>query len=942
MAQSLADLTSAGVQRTLRFFPESSQAEREELRATARRLLDTHGEKVLTPLRPVERVLWYLASEGRAEDLVEVVRGQRRDPGVFVVAGRRRRPRLVLPGLRSLALPERITALERPDLKMTAQLTSVEWRGDDLVWAGYAFVANLPRPSGCMIGRFAMLEHVDTGERIKLRLRRTRSEEATAASGQALHCYDRTGFEVVVPARRLRELAGHGAGQWFLSVGIPGPGGTYETRVRQREVGTAGHNQVRHLADGSRLVVGFTKDAVSITVQQPPVEVESCTVVDRELVLVARVRSGHKAPTTVSVVEGETRLDSPLTALSAPSGSADDAFRRYRAVLSLDRLTADDPPGIKTRQFKVTFRGAEGRGQAAHLAEGFTTGRHRFAAGRELAVHRDGPGRLVLATRAVRAVVDAMTVTDGGELVLTGTYPREEAAGKKVVLRHGTRFEEKELPVELADGRFTVRIDPEAAPQTDGPALPLCPGRWYLFFRDADAWDKSEDVPVTLRPEQVGELPLRFSGPQRGSGQGRAGGQPRAFTVDRRNFDRIFIEPERLLGPDEHGTYRQRILREEHFHKQRKLPLRDAVLYLSFGGKQFSDSPRSVHEELVRRGVAVEHIWTQDEGLPEMPPQARVVGWGSREWYEALARCRYVVVNTPVGDWFVTRPGQRVVQTWHGTPLKKVGKDLLGSPQASPAYIAGLPHSYRQFDFVVSPNAHTTEIMRRAYSIEGEMLESGYPRNDVFHAPDREERAARVRERLGLPEGKKVVLYAPTWREDQRHASKLYKLDLRIDLAAAQAELGGDHVLLFRKHSSVHGNVPGAGQGFVWDVTRYPDIADLYLVADVLITDYSSALFDFAHSDKPMLFFTYDLEHYRDTLRGLYFDFTTRAPGPLLETSEELVKALRGLDAVEAEYQEKYTQFKKDFCEPRDGRATARVVDRMLADGPHAEASTGG
>lgn len=925
MAQSLADLASAGVRRILRFFPESSQAEREELRASARELLDIHGEGALTRLPPAERVMWHLASEGRAEDLVKVVRSQRRDPGAFLVTGTRR-PRLALPGLRDLALPDRIAALKSRDLPVTAQLTSVDWRGDDLVWGGYAFVANLPRRSGRIMGRFAVLEHGETGDRIKLRLRRTRNEQATVASGQALHCYDDTGFEVVVSARRLRELAGRGAGQWFLYVGIPGPGGVYGARVRQRDAGTAGHNQVRHLADGSRLVVGFTKNAVGITVQQPPVEIESCTVADGELLLVARARSGAEVPTSVSIVEGDTGLDSPLTPLS---GSA-DAVRRYQSVFRLDRLAASDQPGIKTRQFKVTLRGADGRGQEAPLAEGFTTSRHWLAPGRELAVHRDGPGRLMLATRAVRPVVDAMTETGSGELVIEGTYPSQEASRKKVILRHGVRFEEKELPVQLADGRFTFRIAPEQAPQVNGPELPLCPGRWYLFFRDVDAWDKSGDVPVTLRPEQVGELPMRFSGPQR------------AYTVDRRYFDRIFIEPERLLGPDEHGAYRQRILREAYFHEQRELPLRDAVVYLSLGGKQFSDSPRSVYEELVRRGAEVEHIWTQDGGLPEMPPEARVVAAGSREWYEALARSRYVVVNTAVGDWFVTRPGQRVVQTWHGTPLKKIGKDLLGSPQSSPSYIAGLPHSYRQFDFVVSPNAYTTEIMRRAYSIESDMLESGYPRNDVFYAPDRDARAARVRERLGLPEGKKVVLYAPTWREDQRHASKLYKLDLRIDLAAAQAELGHDHVLLFRKHPKVHGSVPGVGRGFVWDVTRYPDIADLYLVADVLITDYSSALFDFAHSGKPMLFFTYDLEHYRDTLRGLYFDFTTRAPGPLVETSGELVKALRDVDAVEAEFREKYAQFKRDFCEPGDGRATARVVDRMLLGGPHSEGLTDG
>jgi CDP-glycerol glycerophosphotransferase len=917
MAESLADLASARVRGILRFFPESSQAEREELRTTARNLLDTHGEGVLTALPPLQRVAWYLAAEGRADDLSKVIKYQRRDPKSFLVAGGSR-PRLVLPGLRSIALPPRISALKERDLPVTARLTSVAWRGEDLIWEGFAYVANMPRQSSRLFGRHAVLED-ESGTRVKLRLRRTPSDQATAFSAQAMHSYDRVGFEVVVPARQLQEIAGRGPGQWFLNIEIAGPGGPYRSRVRQRDAGTAGHNQYRHLADGTRLVVGFSKNAVGITVQQPSTEVESCTVTDGELHVVTRVRTGAKAPTAMSAAEGETVLDSPLTALPG----SPEPFLRYEAVFSLAEFAEQDVTGTKSRQFKVTVREADGKSQPALLCKGFTTGRHPLSRGRELAVHRDGPGRLVLALRAVRPVVDSITVSETGVVVLEGTYPGGDTAGKKVIARHGTRHEEKDVPVEFADGRFTMRIDPEAAPQQHGPALPLCPGRWYLFLRDKDAWDKSGDLTVILRPEKTPELPLEFRSPQR------------SFTLDRRYFDRIFIEPEPLLAPDEAGSYQQRRLRSVYFPEQRKLPLRDAVFYMSLSGKQFSDSPRAIYDELVRRGLDVEHIWTQDAGLPEMPPGARAVSYGSRAWYEALARSRYLVVNTTIGDWFLTRPGQKVVQTWHGTPLKKIGADLLGTSAGSPSYIASLPHSYRQFDFVVSPNAYTTEIMRRAYSIEGEMLESGYPRNDVFHAPDREERAARVRERLGLPEGKKVVLYAPTWREGQKHASKLYKFDLRIDLAAAQAELGHDHVLLFRKHPRVHDSIPGVGNGFVWDVTRYPDIADLYLISDVLITDYSSAFFDFAHSGKPMLFFTYDLELYRDTLRGLYFDIPTRAPGPMVETSEDLVKALRDIDSVQDEYREKYTQFKKDFCEPGDGLATARVVDRMLAGGPH-------
>ncbi|MEU2142852.1 CDP-glycerol glycerophosphotransferase family protein, partial [Streptomyces globisporus] len=332
-----------------------------------------------------------------------------------------------------------------------------------------------------------------------------------------------------------------------------------------------------------------------------------------------------------------------------------------------------------------------------------------------------------------------------------------------------------------------------------------------------------------------------------------------------------------------------------------------------------------------RRGTEVEHIAMVHDQQVVLPPGVRGVEWGSEEWYEALARSRYVVTNGGIREWFVRREGQVVVQTWHGTPLKRIGADLLGTPKANLAYIASLPQRSRQYSLFITPNAFTTPIMTNSFRLQCEVLEAGYPRNDVFHAPDRVKRAAAVREKLGIPAGKKVVLYAPTWRDDQRYGGRRFKLDNKIDVEAARRELGEDHVLLYRKHHKVLDSIPGAGQGFVYDVTYYPDIADLYLIADVMITDYSSVLFDFAHSGRPMLFFTYDLEHYRDTLRGFYFDFTSRAPGPLIKTSEDLVSAIRNIDAVSEEYKEKYAQFRVDFCEPSDGRASARVVDRMLA-----------
>ncbi|MEK8143524.1 CDP-glycerol glycerophosphotransferase family protein [Streptomyces sp. M10(2022)] len=222
-------------------------------------------------------------------------------------------------------------------------------------------------------------------------------------------------------------------------------------------------------------------------------------------------------------------------------------------------------------------------------------------------------------------------------------------------------------------------------------------------------------------------------------------------------------------------------------------------------------------------------------------------------------------------------------------PLKRIGRDLAGSPCADAAYMASMPHRAAQWSVLVSPNSFATPILRRAFGHTGEVLECGYPRNDLLYAADRDKVADTVRERLGIPEGRRVVLYAPTWREDRPKRGGRYGLDLQLDLDRARECLGEDHVLLVRRHYLVGGSVPQSD--FVRDVSRHPDVAELLLISDVLVTDYSSLMFDFAQTGRPMLFHTYDLAHYRDTLRGFYFDFENRAPGPLITTSAGVVAA---------------------------------------------------
>jgi CDP-glycerol glycerophosphotransferase len=353
------------------------------------------------------------------------------------------------------------------------------------------------------------------------------------------------------------------------------------------------------------------------------------------------------------------------------------------------------------------------------------------------------------------------------------------------------------------------------------------------------------------------------------------------------------------------------------------------VLFESFAGRQYSDSPRAVHEELVARGTDLAQLWTVRDDQVAVPPTARAVRYGGAEWYEALATSRYVVTNSHLPDWFERAPGQTVAQLWHGTPLKRIGFDAPDVRHADRQYLSRLARETPHWTFLVSPNTFSTPVLRRAFRYEGEVLEAGYPRNDVLLRA-REPVSAAVRRRLGLPAGRRVVLYAPTWRDDQFHGAGRYRFVSRLDVEQVRRALGDDHVLLVRRHPNQVDEIPQAGDGFVWDVSTYPDMADLLALADVLVTDYSSAMFDFAITGRPMLFFTYDLEHYRDNLRGFYVDFEDVAPGPLLATSAEVVAAVRDVEDVAAGYAARYERFRARFCDLDDGKATERVVDRLF------------
>ncbi len=373
-----------------------------------------------------------------------------------------------------------------------------------------------------------------------------------------------------------------------------------------------------------------------------------------------------------------------------------------------------------------------------------------------------------------------------------------------------------------------------------------------------------------------------------------------------------------------------KIKREMYNHVYKKQALmEDTVLFECFFGGFYSDSPKYIFEQLVK-AYPKEYtcVWVYKDKKMEVPFPCKQVKRFSLAYYKYLARAKYFVFNNRQPAWMEHRDGMVFLETWHGTPLKRLTFDQEEVLSASPNHKALMYRSSRNWDYLVSPNEFSTEVFKSCFMFDNMMLNTGYPRNDILHKPNKEVFAAEIRKKLGIPEGKKTILYAPTWRDDEFYGHGQYKFTLKLDLQQMKKHLSDEYVVLLRTHYYIADAIDITGvEDFVVNVCKYNDIAELYLISDILITDYSSVFFDYAGLKRPMLFYTYDLEKYRDDLRGFYIDMETEVPGPLLLTTEEVVEAIENIDAVNETYQERYERFYKRFCGWEDGHAAEKIVD---------------
>lgn len=368
------------------------------------------------------------------------------------------------------------------------------------------------------------------------------------------------------------------------------------------------------------------------------------------------------------------------------------------------------------------------------------------------------------------------------------------------------------------------------------------------------------------------------------------------------------------------------------------------ILFSTFNGKSYADSPKAIYKYMKGNNEYKDYkfIWAfkgpdKYKYLEKNNNNTKVIKQGTKEYEKYLSKAKYWIFNYRAADHQYPKKNQVFVQCWHGTPLKRLGYDL-DNPDNVLNTKEEIRYKYRtdakKFKYLLSPSKFATEKFISAWNLketkkEDCVIEKGYPRNDFLHNYT-EENVKEIKEKLGINKAdKKIILYAPTWRDNQHQAGVGYTYKTEVDFDILQKELGQDYLILFRAHYLVANEFDFKKyEGFIYDVSKIDDINELYVISDILITDYSSVFFDYANLKRPTIYYMYDLDKYKDNMRGFYIDLK-ELPGNIVKTEEELIKEIKNVSS-NFKYDDKYIKFNNKYNYLDDGKASKRVVELII------------
>lgn len=365
---------------------------------------------------------------------------------------------------------------------------------------------------------------------------------------------------------------------------------------------------------------------------------------------------------------------------------------------------------------------------------------------------------------------------------------------------------------------------------------------------------------------------------------------------------------------------------------------KDMILFDSSTGLNYTGSPRAIYERMVELGLDKKYkcIWFFKRGKrpkDAMTGDVKMVTYGSHRYYHYMAKGKIWVFDARQSSVAIKRDNQHYIQIWHGTPLKKLALDMDNVAMAHSSDIDIYKENFRKntsrWDYLVAQNEFSANIFRRCFDFNKTMLNIGYPRNDVLFRKNNPEDIANIKTELGLPLDKKIILYAPTWRDNEYDETGIYEFKPKLDFEKLRNSLPSNYVMAVKYHYLIGDKIDWSDfEGFVYPFNAQADISLLYLVSDEMITDYSSTMFDFSILHKPMYFYAYDLESYKDELRGFYFDFINEAPGPISQTTDELIAdILKSSEEKKSLYQAKEQAFYDKFHTYENGNASDKIIE---------------
>ena len=689
--------------------------------------------------------------------------------------------------------------------------------------------------------------------------------------------------------------------EWDLRLRVETIGFSVEEAVsRFRRSGSAGMAHAGELAQGDLLTVAGPPDTpLRLVLRSPLVEAVDIGLEKRRLrgrltgMQAAGVRFvklvGPGVPATRSPVDNKT------FALEVPELGVDrfdpSAMRRARVVAELE----------SGAEVTLARRGAEALDDVQVLD------------GAALALERTRDGELGVAEWRAAAYADSLEVSSHGVARITGHVYGPDVETVSVRL-DGQRSRIASAAVSLHDSRFVAEIGLTHEPYGFGEH-PL-PSGIHGMTAEVRVAGESLDLPMRVSPELNPTLPVQIA---TGHHEG---------LVERGEDDVVSLSLVPPLGGAA-GRCRQNRLRATS-GAQFTTGRRRGLLIRSYGGESATDSGLGVQRELQRRGADIDIYWSVHDHSVPVPDGVIPVIQDSYEWYGVLNTSKYYLDNMYQPYYHEKPDGQVIIQTLHGYPFKTMGHAYWEQQRCSRAQIESYDARAREWDYLVSPASYATRLLTRDFAYSGEVLEIGYPRNDILFDATAPRLRAEVRRSLGIREHQRVVLYAPAVRDyllpdDPRTATTGF-----LDVDKVAAALGDDYVILVRGHATnARTRYRTVHRDGVVDVTDYPVVSDLYLAADAAVVDYSSLRFDFGITGKPMIFHVPDIETYKSA-RGWLFDFEPTAPGPRVETTAEVVEALLELDAVATKYRDSYDTFRHAYLDLEDGGASARLVDAVF------------